>query len=314
MSTYRTSKVGEAFFSVLTVFDADGVTPVSGQVPGDFTVRFSLNAAPVTGLTYSLSEVGTTGDYVIQVPGGFPSKGLWAVTAEVAYNGSTWRDEVEVRAHDIDDVYDVIVAGGTGVEAVEITVVDTANGSIPIPDARIDIYDASGVVFVTFQRSNTSGIALLSLDPGTYTVRVFKPGVSCVDQAIVVVDTGGTTLQPFTINCESVTVTPPASPQLCRLYADFLTFDGLPFENFKLDVHNMYDPEADVGLAMMEQRRQYATNASGHVEFDVVRGTKIRVAFVTSPLVREITVPDKPVENLLTAVGSSTDVFQVVKK
>jgi hypothetical protein len=296
------------------VFDFDGVSTVSGQVSGDFTVRFSLNDTPQTGIPFTITEIGASGDYAIVVPGGFPSIGLWAVTAEVAYNGSTWRDEVEVRAHDIDDVYAVIVAGGTGVEAVEITVVDTANGNIPIPDARVDIYDDTGAVFVTFQRTDSSGIATLSLDPDDYTVRVFKPGVSSVDQAITVVDTSGTTLQQFTINGESVSVTPPASPQLCRLYADFLSFDGLPFENFKLQVSNLYDPEASSGLSVMEAERTYSTDAAGHVEFDVVRGTKIRVAFLTSPWVRDIEVPDKPVENLLTAMGAATDAFQIVKQ
>jgi hypothetical protein len=314
MSTYRTSKVGEAFYSVLTVFDFDLVSTVSGQLPGDFTVRFSLNDTPQTGISFSIAEIGTTGDYAVRVPGGFPSKGLWAATVEVAYNGSTWRDEVEVRAHDIDDVYDVIVAGGTGVETVNLTVVDTANGNMPVPDALIQIYDDTGAVLVTFQRTDASGEATVLLDADTYEVRVFKPGVSHVPEPIVVIDTGGSTPQDFTIEVESVFVAPPPSPNLCRLYADFLKFDGTPFENFKLQVENLYDPEAPTGLAVMQGLRQYETDAAGHVEFDVVRGTRIRVSFVSSPLTRDITVPDKAVENLLTAMGSATDAFTVAPK
>lgn len=314
MSTYRTAKVDEAFYSILTVFDADGTSTVSGQTPADFTVRFSFNGAPVASPAFGIAEIGASGDYVITLPDGFPSVGLWVISAEVAYNGATWRDEVEVRQYDIDDVYAVIVAGGTGVETVNLTVVDTANGNIPVPDAKIQIYDDTGTVLVTFQRTDTSGEATVSLDADTYQIRVFKPGVSHTPELIVVADTGGVTPQDFTIEVESVLVAPPASPQLCRLYADFITQDGLPFEKFKLQVENLYDPESSAGLAMMERVRSYETDASGHVEFDLVRGIRVRVAFVTSPLTREFVVPDKPVESLLTVFGAATDAFQVVKR
>jgi hypothetical protein len=314
MSTYRTSKVGEAFYSVFTVFDFDLESTVSGQVPGDFTVRFSLNDTPPTGITFSVAEIGTTGDYVVIVPGGFPSKGLWAVSVVVAYNGSTWRDEVEVRAHDIDDVYDIIMAGGSGVETVNLTVVDITNGNTPVPDALIQIYDDTGAVLVTFQRTDTSGEATVLLDADTYEVRVYKPGVSHVPEQIVVIDTGGVTPQDFTIEVEAIQVAPPPSPQLCRLYADFISFEGLPWENFKLQVENLFDPESDAGLAMIEPVRQYTTDAAGHVEFDVVRGSRVKVTFITTPLSREFVVPDKPVESLLTVFGAATDAFQVVKR
>jgi hypothetical protein len=232
----------------------------------------------------------------------------------VDYNGSTWRDEVEVRTHDIDDVYAVIVAGGTGVETVTLTVVDTANGNIPIPDALIQVYDDTGAVLVTFQRTDTSGEAVVLLDADTYEIRVFKPGASHVPEQIVVADTGGVTPQAFQIDAESVLVAPPASPQLCRLYADFISFEGLPFEQFKLQVENLFDPESSAGLGMIDPVRQHQTDASGHVEFDLVRGSRVRVTFITTPLTREFVVPDKPVESLLTVFGAATDAFQVVKR
>jgi hypothetical protein len=315
VANYRTSKVGEAFYSVFTVYDTDLKSTVSGQGLGDFSVRFSLDGAiPGTPPVFAIGELGSTGDYILTIPSGFISKGLWVVSVEVDYNGSTWRDEVEVRTHDIDDVYDVIIAGGSGVETVTLTVVDTTNGNVPIPDALLQVYDDTGTVLVTFQRTDTSGEAIVLLDADTYEVRIFKPGVSHVPEDIVVVDTGGATPQAFTLECASIFVAPPASPQLCRLYADFLSQDGLPFENFKLEIHNLFDPESSAGLAVVDRVRTYLTDASGHVEFDVVRGTRIRVVFVTTPLTRDIVVPDQAVENLLTAFGAATDAFQVVKR
>ena len=212
MSTYRTAKVDEAFYSILTVFDTDGTSTVSGQTPADFTVRFSFNGAPAVAPAFGIAEIGTTGDYVVTLPNGFPTVGLWVISVEVAYNESTWRDEVEVRQHDIDDVYAVIVAGGTGVETVNLAVVDTANGDIPVPDALIQVYDDTGAVLITFQRSDSSGEATVLLDADTYQVRVFKPGVSHTPELIVVADTGGVTPQDFTIQVESVLVAPPSAP------------------------------------------------------------------------------------------------------
>jgi hypothetical protein len=314
MSSYRTSKVDETFYDVFTVFDFDGVSTVTGELPGSFTVRFSKDDVAQTGISYTIAEIGTTGDYALKIDDGFPSVGLWVATIEVAYNGSSWRSEVEVRNHDIDDIYDIIMAGGSGVETVNLTVVDTANGNIPVPDALIQIYDDTGAVLVTFQRTDTSGEATVLLDADDYEIRVFKPGVSHVPELITVIDTGGTTPQDFIIEVESVLVAPPASPQLCRIYADFITQDGLPFAQFKLHVENLYDPESSAGLAVIERIRTYETDDAGHVEFDLVRGTRVRVAFVTSPLTREFVVPDKPVESLLTLFGAATDAFQVVKR
>ena len=315
MSNYRTSKVDETFYSVFTVFDFDAVSTVSGEDPGDFTVRFSKDDT-AQSLAFDIDEIGTTGDYVVTIPDGFPSMGLWVISVEVAYNGSTWRDEVEVRAHDIDDVYDVIVAGGSGVETVNITVVDIANGNIPVPDALVQVYDDTGAVLVTFQRTDTSGVASILLDDDDYQVRVFKPGVSqvTVPDTITVIDTGGATPQDFEVEVEAVIVAPPSSPELCRLYADFVSMAGEPWEGFKLQVENLFDPESSVGLRVIEPVKQHETDESGHVEFDVVRGSRVKVAFITTPLTREFVVPDKPVESLLTVFGAATDAFQVVTR
>ena len=314
MSSYRTAKADETFYDVLTVFDFDLVSTVSGQTPADFTVRFSRNDVATPGIVFTIQEIGTTGDYALKVAAGFPITGLWVVSVEVAYNGSTWRSEVEVRAHDIDDVYDVIIAGGSGMETTNLTVIDTLHGDIPIPDVLVHVYDATGTILVTFQRTNTSGVATILLDPGTYKIRLYKPGISSAEQTVVVVDTGGTTPQDFTIEAEAVIVAPPASPMLCRLYADFITQDGLPFHQFKLSVQNLFDPMSSSGLAVIEATRQYQTDANGHIEFDVVRGTRIRVAFITTPLTREFVVPNEPVQSLLTVFGAATDAFQVVKR
>lgn len=310
MGSYRTAKIGEAFYDVFTVFDFDLESTVSGQTSGDFTVSFFLDDDSASPPVFSISEIGTTGVYSLNIPGGLPSEGVWTIQTLVDYNGSTWQSQVEVRAHDIDDVYAIIVAGGSGAEAVTLRVLDSANGDLPIPGLLINVYNSTGTLFITFGRTNNSGELPLLLDTGEYVLRMYKPGVACDEHTLTVPSGGGT----FIYECESIMVAPPPSPQLCRLYADFISQEGLPFAKFKLQVQNLFDPAAPSGLTVVDKVRTHESDVNGHIEFDVVRGTRVSVAFITTPMTRTFVVPDKPVENILTLMGSATDTFQVVKK
>lgn len=310
MGSYRTAKIGEAFYDVFTVFDFDLESTISGQVSGDFVVSFFQDDSSALAIPFSVSEIGATGTYSLQVPGGLPDVGIWTIQVFVNYNGSTWQSQVEVREHDIDDVYAIVVAGGSGAEAVTLRVIDSANGDLPIPGLLINVYDSAGTLFITFGRTNNAGELPLLLDVGGYVLRMYKPGVAC-DEHTLTVPTGGGT---FIYECESIMVTPPPSPQLCRLYADFISQEGLPFSKFKLQVQNLFDPAAPSGLTVVDKARTHESDTNGHIEFDVVRGTRVSVAFITTPMTRTFVVPDKPVENILTLMGSATDTFQVVKK
>lgn len=310
MSNYRTSKVGEAYYDTLTVFDFDLISTVPGQVQSDFTVSFYRDGNSVPAPAHTITEIGSSGVYALEVPGGFSSTGVWAISAFVEYNGSTWGSSVEVRTHDIDDVYDVIVAGGSGMEPVTVTVLDSANANVPVPDLLINVYDDTGTALITYGRTDSSGQLDLLLDADTYILRMFKPGVAS-DEETILVPAGG---DSFTIYVASIIVAPPPLPTLCRLYANFLSQEGLPFEKFKLQVHNLFDPNSSSGLAVVDSVRAHETDSNGHVEFDVVRGARVKVVFITTPMSREFLVPDAPTANLLTLFGSATDAFRVVKK
>jgi hypothetical protein len=197
------------------------------------------------------------------------------------------------------------------VELVTITLLDTAHGDVPVPDALVNVYDSTGAVFVTSQRTDVSGEASFTLAADTYVIRPYKPGLVASEESLVVADTGGLTPQAFDVGVENTVVSPPASPTLCRLYADFVTQGGEPLEQFKLQVENLFSPAS---LGVMGGSDVHETNASGHVEFDLVRGAHVRVAFLTTPLTRDFVVPDVPVADLLTVFGDASDAFQIVKR
>jgi hypothetical protein len=303
MGSHRRQKVDDPFYDIFTVFDFDGVSTVSGETV--FAVDFVYNDTPQT-LTYSISEIGTTGDYVLEVPDGFPSKGLWTVTVEVDYNGSTWRSFVDVTLHDIDEVYDIVIPGGVGVEDVTIQLRDESTDD-PIVDALINIWNATETVLITYGRTDTLGNRDFNLDEGDYVVKLYKPGVSFNNENLTVPSGGGT----FTYYGSQIVVSPPADPNNCTLYADLIHMDGTALPDFKISLTNLYDPNMDQAMRVMERYVEDVTDANGHIEFEVVRGARLRVSFVTSNFTRDITVPDTGVANLLEIFGVAADAFAV---
>lgn len=107
-------------------------------------------------------------------------------------------------------------------------------------------------------------------------------------------------------------ILPPTSDQVCRLYADFVTLEGLPIVRQKLRVFNLQDPESVQGFTSAETIRSYETDDTGHVQFDVLRGLRLKIVLINMNITRVITVPAQPTANLLTIPGDVSDAFSVV--
>tara|TARA_Y100000034_G_scaffold124964_1_gene173879 strand:+ start:1145 stop:2074 length:930 start_codon:yes stop_codon:yes gene_type:complete len=304
----RQTRKGEAFYTVITVFDLDGVARVSNQGQDDFELTFYFNGVEVQAPAYTITEIGSTGDYVITVTDGFDTKGLWTMNAVVTYNGSVWRDQIEVRDLDVDEIYSMFIAGGTGTEKVSISVTN-AKTFAPVPGVRVNIYDDTATAFITWGSTGSDGIAAFDLDSGDYLARFFKPGFIAAEKEFEL------TAGPMVVDIEAavVEIASPAQPNLCRLYADFIDQAGQPVESFRVQVTNLHRPSESSNLGVVQRVRTHETDANGHVEFDVVQGTRIRVNFVTTRVNREFIVPKQPSANLLTLVGDKKDAFAVVK-
>jgi hypothetical protein len=303
---YRQSKTGDAFTTVITVFDFDGSSRVSGQVEGDFDLEFYRDGVEVAAPSYDITEIGVTGDYLITLADGL-TKGVWTVNATVSYNNSVWRDIIEVRDLDVDAIYSMFIASGTGTETVNITVTNSAD-DLPIAGVRVNIYDDTGTAFITWGSTGANGIASFDLDSGDYLARFFKPGFYATYEEFEV------TTGPMVVSVEASTVqvTAPAQPNLCRLYADFLNQGGQAVEGFRVQVTNLHRPSESSNLGVVQNVATHETDEEGHLEFDVVQGTRIKVNFITTRVNREFVVPSQPSANLLTLVGDKKDAFAIV--
>ncbi|MEC8306383.1 MAG: hypothetical protein VXZ72_00790 [Chlamydiota bacterium] len=313
----RTTKTNEAFYDVISVFDFDGVSRLSGLTDSNFTISFYKNGV-AQSVTSTIAEIGTTGEYLLTVADGFSSKGFWVISTYLDETEDTYRTDIEVRSQDIDTVYTLVgtidPAAVTGLESVVLTAVDTGNSDAPIPGMLVNVWNSTSTTLLTYSTTDSLGQISFSIDPGDYVAKCFKAGVSVSDQAFTVTSSSSS-VQNFTISAETVAVAAPSAPNLCRLYADFINQAGSAVTGFKVTVTNMFSDQASSssGLSIVGNSVTYESNSSGHVEFDIVIGAKIQIALVGTGLTREITVPDQATANILTLLGDASDPFTVVE-
>lgn len=307
-----TGKVNEEYTQVLPIYDFDGITKLTGLASSKFSGTFYKDGGVLgSPPTLTIAEIGVTGDYKISFTP--PSTGRWSLILQIS---DSYDDLLEIREiplhvmnYDIDDV-----VGGTGTESLTITVQNTSNSNAGVTGVRLDIFNSGETSLITFGRTNSLGQLTIIVDHGSYKIRGFLPGYSIPVTAVTVTNTSGATAQSATVSVTSATVTAPLTPSVCRIYADIIDQSGSAASDFPIQVINLYDPTNDFGLSVTETEKIHKTNASGHVEFDVVRGIKIRVALVGTSVTRDLTVPDQATANLMTLLGAVSDPFTVTQQ
>ena len=117
------------------------------------------------------------------------------------------------------------VAVPTGTNTITITIDD---GTDPIGDVAVYIYDSTNAVFITSAITNSSGNVTFYLDDGSYQVRLRKSGTTFINPEILIVS-GDTT---DTYSGETVIVGLPDDSDTCRVYEYCYYQDGAtPLQN-----------------------------------------------------------------------------------
>ena len=287
----RTHKSGDSFYALFYA--------AAGQAASAFTVAFYKNNVLQSSPSHGISEI-STGLYAFSVV--LTSTGSWYIPIHLS-SAKVYDAEVTVTGNTIDDLY-ALMSGQVGLKTITLTVND---GSANVPDVQINVFDSTNAVFLASLTTNSSGQATAVLDVGSYKLRLFKSGVATTTADLTV---SSAATQTQTITVTAVSVTAPSSPSVCRLFADFISMAGAAYSGLVVKVENLYLPTAN--MAVIQRETTHTSSSLGHVEFDVVRGTKIRVSFMTTTFTREIIVPDAATSNLLTLMGASTDPFVVV--
>ncbi len=110
----------------------------------------------------------------------------------------------------------------------------------------------------------------------------------------------------------TITITPTSN--LILGYLDLMTVSGEPIEGAVISIHPVFVPSAFlVGtLGVSPSQLRLVTDARGHAEKMLIRGSTLEVAIADTNIVRRIIVPSSGEDfNILGAIAEADDVYQI---
>jgi hypothetical protein len=182
-------------------------------------------------------------------------------------------NELQTDWHDggrLDLLLDV-VAVPTGTNIVTITVNDGTN---PIADVTVYIYDSTNAVFVTSGVTNVSGVVAIPLNDGSYKVRLRKTGVTFTYPESLTVS--GATQKTYFGTTVSIGL--PDDSDACRVYEFCYDQDGatllVAFTATATIKTTPYD--YDNKLHSVEAVNGTYVAAEGKLYWDIVKGARVK--------------------------------------
>lgn len=249
------------------------------------------------------NAAGTTGEKLNTAGGD-----MWATALPGSYlagsAGKILGDRLDVKVSSRQPI-------GTGSRSVTIR---TRSGGLAVAGQLLTVKNQAGTDLVAYGVTNTSGEIVVMLDDGTYQVRVgASPAFEPLDPVQIVV-TGDNT---FIIDLTAQEPSPPASPQLCRVYGFVYNAQGVPAAGVEVKFTLKTSGVAEMGspgTAFLNKAEVTAqTDATGQFFADVLRSSQInpwtggdsvkyQFSCPTVGISVEITVPDADTYNLVTAL------------
>lgn len=177
--------------------------------------------------------------------------------------------------------------GATGSNTVDVTVTD---GTTPIQDVKVEIWNSDESALVTYGTTDADGEVTLTADAGTYRVRMIKGGYSFTTQGLTV-DGNETVAYTGTTRVPAA----PESPDVCRLYDYLFLPDGtpptaMPSRAAVLSIEALpYDDDSAIYSGVAIAGTYNAT--TGLIYWDVVPGAVVRVTISAFGIDRSFTVP-----------------------
>jgi len=125
------------------IWDIDGITKLSGLTSLDFNVIIYRDAVPQPGHPFTISEIGSSGEYKFD----FTPDALGYWVTEVTYyglDGQNWVGEYTVQVDTFDDLYSMMKRslGLLHENSVVDQVIPDPDGSGQAISARLRVYDS----------------------------------------------------------------------------------------------------------------------------------------------------------------------------
>ena len=279
----RDVQVGVLVVDHFPVLDDDGITKHSGLTSASFTTLVYRDSVP-TGIIASISEIGTSGEY--QYTFTPPTVGVYDVEIHSLYNDDLLVEQMIAKNF----------VAGTGSQQITVQLRDTV--AAPIQGGQIDIYDALNTTFLGRVYTPVSGNVNIVLDPGTYSLRIFKSSYTFTVPITLVV-TGDTTVTY--IGSTVVVIMPPSAPNLCVIYGTIRNAGGIPVANARVHAYSVL-PQTVGNVQEGDPIACTVTDANGEFQLELERTAQVNFTIETTGLDVIRTVPNLPMQNLVTWV------------
>ena len=291
----RTTKIGAAFYEIVTALELDGQTPITGLTSGDFTINTYRNGSSES-VSYDVSEVGS-GHYLLSLSTGFSTAGYRMIATLINDTGVLQRTDLQVSSKDIDDVYSEVTgeAVSAGINTVTFTIQDSSNSNAAVAGVAVKVYNSSLSAIVSFGETDTNGQVDINLDPGTYIIKTFISGYRGSNTSVVVANQS-TQSESISIDSNFVSAPEPSIPPLCRLYMDFIDFSGVAEEGKQVSVSS--EISSSGSNVITKQTKEYFSDASGRVQFDAIQNSYISVTVVGAGITKTVLVPEQSTKSL----------------
>lgn len=138
----RPVQIGVPASGQFPIWDIDGITKLSGLVPADFNVIIYRDAVPQSGHSFTIAEIGSSGEYKFTFT---PNViGYWVT--EVTYyglDGQNWVGEYTAQIDTFDDLYQMVkrALGLLHENSLIDEVVPDPAGTGQAISARLRVYD-----------------------------------------------------------------------------------------------------------------------------------------------------------------------------
>jgi len=166
--------------------------------------------------------------------------------------------------------------------------------SLPLQGAQVDLYDATNVFFLARVFTGVTGNVNVALDPGTYSLRIFKTGYAfTVPSSLVVTVDAAVTY----VGTSVTVIVPPSNPLLCAVYGTVRNVKGEPVENVRVTAYSA-TPQVVQGSQQHIEVGCTLTDGNGFFRLELERGAQVNFMIEDTGLDVLRTVPSTPTQDV----------------
>jgi hypothetical protein len=113
--------------------------------------------------------------------------------------------------------------------------------------------------------------------------------------------------QSFTFQGTTSVISPPANPNLCRVYGFLQDLKGSPLAFIAVIAHNLFDVTDINGIGILGSKTDVITDATGRFEMDLVQGATVQIMVQDTDIAIRVEVPAQATANITDLISSATN-------